>query len=359
MKPAITAILLAIAGHAHAQQDAFAFSYRGMHLDVARHFFPKEVIYRYLDTLAVYGISHFHWHLTDDQGWRIEIKKYPRLTSIGAYRREPDGSTYGGYYTQQDVRDIVNYAAAKGITVVPEIDLPGHASAAIAAYPFLSCHGRQIEVPARWGIFRDIICPTDTAIRFFQDVLDEVLTLFPSPYIHLGGDEVPKHQWRQSDFVKQLMKKNNIKYYRGVQRYFTEQLERYVESKGRRCILWGEAVRGGASPRSIIMSWRDKYAGIRAARKGNEVIMAPRFYCYFDYPQYFSEKKPAFWMTYLTWRKVARFTPHSVWLTKRQNEKIIGAEATLWTEYVPDEKKLWHQLLPRLKYFSEALKKDR
>lgn len=335
--------------------DYPAYGFRGMHLDVCRHFFPKEVIRQYIDTLAAYRINYFHWHLTDDQGWRIEIKQYPKLTAIGAWRTLDNGTQYGGYYTQEDVREIVAYALERHVTVIPEIEMPGHSSAAIAAYPWLSCAASSISVPARWGIFKNIYCPTDTVFRFLQHVLDEVCALFPSPYIHIGGDEVPKQEWKKNDAVKALMKREQLRNYEQVQHYFMKTMEDYLLAKGKRSIGWGEVTRGGLSDSMLVMSWRGKFAGIKAAKNGNEVIMAPRFSCYFDYPQTWKEKKPAWWMTRLTAKKVARFKPNSQLLSKMQNEKIIGAEATLWTEYVPDEKRLWHQLMPRLKHFAEAV----
>lgn len=357
MRSAFAILLLCVGGALHAQVNAEQYAYRGMHLDVSRHFFSKNVILKFIDTLAANHINYFHWHLTDDQGWRIEIIRYPLLTSVGAFRKEQDGKTYGGYYTQLEIKEVVDYAALRGVTIIPEIDLPGHSSAAIAAYPMLSCHQQPIEVPNDWGIFKDVLCPTDSTLQFFKNVLDEVMDLFPSPYIHLGGDEVPKAQWKQSTYVSQLMKEKQLKNYEQVQHYIMQNLEAYVESKGRRCIMWGEALRGGVSSNTIIMSWRGKFAGIKAAKQGNEVIMAPRFYCYFDYPQSIKDKKHAWWMTYLPASKVSRFNPTSPLLNQEQSKRIIGAEATLWTEYVTTEKELWHQLLPRLNKFGIALQK--
>ncbi len=336
--------------------DSSAYNYRGMHLDVSRHFFSKEIIKKYLDTLAQYHINYFHWHLTDDQGWRIEIKQYPRLTEVGAWRVEKDGSTYGGFYSQADVREVVKYAQERNITIIPEIEMPGHSSAAIAAYPWLGCTNLAVIVPNHWGVFRDIYKPSDSTFQFLKNVLDEVCELFPSHYIHIGGDEVPKAQWKQSPEVAQLMKEKKMKNYEQLQHYFMKQLEDYLLKKGRRVIMWGEAVRGGIGDSTIIMSWRGKAAGIKAAKKGNEVIMAPRFTCYFDYPQSLQDRKAAWWMTYSSYRKVAGFNPQSTLLSKNQNQKIIGAEATLWTEYVTDEAQIWHQIMPRLKAFSNALK---
>jgi len=331
------------------------YSYRGMHLDVCRHFFSKEVVKQYIDTLSKYRVNYFHWHLTDDQGWRLEIKKYPKLTEAGAWRTEKDGSRYGGYYTQADIKEIVQYAAERHVTIIPEIEMPGHSSAAIAAYPWLSCNAESITVPNRWGIFKDIYCPTDSTFQFLRDVLDEVCALFPGPYIHIGGDEVPKDQWKKSPVVKNLMQREPLKNYEQVQHYFMRTMEQYLLTKGKRSMGWGEVTRGGMSDSLIVMSWRGKLAGIKAARKGNQVVMAPRFYCYFDYPQTWKEKKAAWWMTRNTANKVSQFNPQSSLLSAAQNKKVLGAEATLWTEYVTDEKQLWHQLQPRLKVFSRVL----
>ncbi len=330
------------------------YAYRGMHLDVSRHFFSVEVIKRYLDELARLKYNYFHWHLTDDQGWRIEIKKYPLLTDVGGWRTEKDGTKHGGFYTQDEIREIVAYAADLNITVVPELDLPGHASAAIAAYPKLSCHGRKIEVPNKWGIMQDVFCPTDSTIIFLKNVLDEMVTLFPSQLFHLGGDEVPKKQWKESNEVKQLKEQNDLTSYEQVQHYFMQELTSHLRTKGKAVIGWGEVVRGGMSDSLIVMSWRGKHAGIIAAKKGHPVIMASRFSCYFDYPQSWKEKKSAWWMTRTTLRKVYRYTPTAKTLTKEQNKQVMGGEGTLWTEYVATEAQLFHQLKPRVSALSEA-----
>ncbi len=353
-----TTLFIWISFYSFAQQNETKFSYRGMHLDVSRHFFSKEVVKQYIDTLSKYNINYFHWHLTDDQGWRIEIKKYPRLTTIGAWRKEKNDSIYGGFYKQAEIKELVAYAKARDITIIPEIDIPGHSSAAIAAYPWLGCTGQQIEVPNRWGIFNDIYLPSDSTFLFLRDVMDEVCELFPSKFIHIGGDEVPKKQWRENELCKKLMKEKNIKNYEVLQHYFMRQIEDYLAAKGRRCIAWGEAIRGSVNDSLIIMSWRGKGAGIKAAKRGNEAVMASRFYCYFDYPQSAKDKKAAWWMTYTSAKKVAKFKPESKLLNTEQNKKIIGAEATLWTEYVSTERQLWHQLLPRLQKFSEAISKS-
>jgi hexosaminidase len=334
--------------------DYPSYSYRAIHLDVCRHFFSKEFIIKYIDQLAYYKINTFHWHLTDDQGWRIEIKKYPKLTEVGAWRTEKDGTRYGGYYTQDDIREIVAYAAERFITIIPEIEMPGHSSAALAAYPYLGCTGTAITVPTTWGIKKDIYAPTDTVFRFFEDVMDEVCALFPGRYIHIGGDEAPKAQWKSSPIAQEVMKKNKLKNEEELQHYFMHRVEKYLNSKGKLAIGWGEVVKGGLSDSIVVMSWLSKAAGIKAARHGNDVIMAPRGYCYFDYPQRGDAPK-AFWMLPLPLRKVYRFAPLPKSLTGSAASHILGGEATLWTEYVPTEAQAEHQLMPRMAAMAEAL----
>ena len=334
--------------------DYPAYSYRGMHLDVCRHFFSKEFIKRYIDLLAYYKINTFHWHLTDDQGWRIEIKKYPRLTEVGAWRIEKDSSGYGGFYTQADIREIVAYAKERYITIIPEIEMPGHSSAVLAAYPYLGCTDNQLTVPNTWGIKKDIYAPTDTVFRFFEDVMDEVCELFPSKYIHIGGDEAPKAQWKSSPAAQAVMKQNNLKNEEELQHYFMHRVEQYLNKKGRTAIGWGEVVKGGLSDSIIVMSWLSKDAGIKAAKHGNNVIMAPRGYCYFDYPQEGDAVK-AIWMLPLPLKKVYAFDPMPKGLSVANSKHILGGEATLWTEYVTTEEQALHQLMPRLAALSEAL----
>ena len=334
--------------------DYPSYPYRAMHLDVCRHFFSKDFIKKYIDQLAYYKINTLHWHLTDDQGWRIEIKKYPKLTEVGSWRTEKDGTKYGGYYTQDDIKEIVAYAADRFITIVPEIEMPGHSSAALAAYPYLGCTGNQIAVPNTWGIKTDIYAPTDTVFRFFQDVMDEVCAFFPGRYIHIGGDEAPKAQWKSSPLAQAVMKQNNLKNEEELQHYFMHRVEKYLNSKGKTAIGWGEVVKGGLSDSIVVMSWLSKGAGIKAVRHGNNVIMAPRGYCYFDYPQGGDAPK-AFWMLPLPLKKVYSFNPIPGGLLPNQQKHILGGEATLWTEYVTTEAQAMHQLFPRLAAMSEAL----
>ncbi|MBC7629472.1 beta-N-acetylhexosaminidase, partial [Ferruginibacter sp.] len=292
-------------------QDSARFSYRGMHLDVSRHFFSVSYIKKYLDYLAYYKFNTFHWHLTDDQGWRIEIKKYPLLTKVGGYRngtiigRYPgkgnDSIHYGGYYSQQQIKEIVQYASERYITVIPEIEMPGHASAAIAAYPQLSCFpnedtqvdsttawagsrvGKQVQ--QTWGVFNDVFAPTDYTFKFIENVLDEVMSLFPATYIHIGGDECPKENWKRSAFCQELIKTNNLKDEHGLQSYFIQRIEKYVNSKGKKIIGWDEILEGGLAPNATVMSWRGTEGGIAAAKQNHQVVMTPGSHCYFDHSQ--------------------------------------------------------------------------
>ena len=285
-------------------KDSPKFKYRGLHLDVSRHFFPKDDVKKYLDYMAYYKYNNFHWHLTDDQGWRLEIKKYPKLqeiaarrkeTLIGHYNDEPhkfDGLNYGGFYTQEDVREIVAYAAARNINVIPEIEMPGHAQAALAAYPELGCENKKYEVATKWGVFEDVFCPTDQTFAFLEDVIDEVITLFPGKYIHIGGDECPKDAWKRSTFCQDLIKKNKLKDEHELQSYFITRMEKYINSKGRQIIGWDEILEGGLAPNATVMSWRGIEGGLAAAQQNHDVIMTPGTHCYFDHYQSESPDEP-------------------------------------------------------------------
>ena len=335
--------------------DYPAYQWRGMELDCSRHFFPKKVIEQYLDLMAQLKLNVLHWHLTDDQGWRIEIKKYPKLTETGAWRTEKDGSRYGGYYTQEDIKEIVAYAAARYITIVPEIEMPGHSTAAIAAYPGLSCEAGDKKVPNAWGVKKDIYCPNEFTLQFLKDVLDEVCTLFPGKYIHLGGDEAPKKYWKKSEMAQALMKKEKLQNEEQLQAWFMKQMQEYVAAKGKQAIGWGEVIKGGIDDSLIVMSWVDKHAGRKAAKLGNPVIMSPRFFCYFDYPQSLKDKRPSWWMTYVPLRKVYRFKPACKSLSQEENKRILGGQANVWTEHITDTSQLWTHVYPRLYAMSEAL----
>ena len=276
-------------------EDAPRYVYRGMHLDVGRHFFPVDFIKKYIDLLAMHKMNRFHWHLTEDQGWRIEIKKYPKLQEIAAFRNETlighysdqphqfDGKRYGGFYTQDEVREIVAYAKERHITVIPEIEMPGHSQAALAAYPELACTEGPFEVATKWGVFKEVYCPTDATFEFLENVLTEVMELFTSEYIHIGGDECPKERWKQSKFCQDLIKKENLKDEHGLQSYFISRIEKFLNANGRQIIGWDEILEGGLAPNATVMSWRGMQGGIDAARQKHDVVMTPTSNCYFDY----------------------------------------------------------------------------
>lgn len=355
------------------------FQYRGMHLDVGRHFFDAAYIKKYIDYLALHKFNTFHWHLTEDQGWRIEIKKYPLLTSVGGFRngtiighfpgKGNTGKHYGGFYTQDEIKDIVKYAQDRYITIIPEIEMPGHASAAIAAYQQLSCfpgestkisprtpwagsrEGKQVQ--QTWGVFEDVFCPSDYTFKFLEDVLDEVMGLFPSKYIHIGGDECPKDNWKRSDFCQRLIKENNLKDEAGLQSYFISRIEKYLNSKGRNIIGWDEILEGGLAPNATVMSWRGEEGGIAAAKEHHSVIMTPGKYVYFDHAQSKNEDSVTIG-GYLPIDVVYNYEPLSTELSGEEAKYILGAQANLWTEYINNVPKLEYMLFPRMSALSEV-----
>jgi hexosaminidase len=362
-------------------QDEPRFAWRGMHLDVARHFFTVSFVKEYIDYLALHKMNYFHWHLTDDQGWRIEIKKYPRLTTVGGFRngtiighhpgKGNDNIRYGGFYTQEEIKEVVAYAARRYITVVPEIEMPGHASAAIAAYPELSCYpdsttvipGPESErskqqqskkVQETWGVFDDVFCPTEYTFHFFEDVLDEVVSLFPSRYIHIGGDECPKDAWKGSPFCQSLMKQKGIKDEHGLQSYFINRMEKYLNSKGRSIIGWDEILEGGLAPNATVMSWRGEEGGIEAAKQDHDVVMTPGGYCYFDHSQTKNDDSLTIG-GYTTAQKVYSYEPVPKALGGSKAKHILGAQANLWTEYITNPGKVQYQVFPRIAALSEVL----
>jgi len=361
--------------------DEPRFKYRGLHLDVARHFMPVDFIKKYIDYIAFYKLNTFHWHLTDDQGWRIEIKKYPLLTSTGGYRdgtivdRYPgtgnDNLHYGGFYTQEQVKEIVAYAKNRFITVIPEIEMPGHASAAIAAYPQLSCFPDETttipgpaseaskkktgkKVQETWGVFEDVFAPTDYTFNFLQDVMDEVRELFPAEYIHIGGDECPKESWKRSAFCQQLIKEKGLKDEHGLQSYFIQRMEQYINSKGKKIIGWDEILEGGLAPNATVMSWRGEEGGIAAAQQGHDVIMTPGSHCYLDHSQTKNEDSVTIG-GYLPIEKVYSYNPVPATLSVGDSKHILGAQGNLWTEYMSTPGKVEYMLFPRLAALSEAL----
>jgi hexosaminidase len=348
--------------------DQSRFAYRGMHLDVGRHFMPVSFVKKYIDLMAQYKFNYFHWHLTEDQGWRIEIKKYPKLTEIGSKRKETvkernlqpyigDGVPVEGFYTQDEIKDVVAYAKARYITVIPEIELPGHSSAALAAYPELGCkQDYQYKVQTTWGIFKEVYCPTEKTFQFLEDVLSEVIDLFPdSPYVHIGGDEVLKDMWKDSPEVKELMARENLKDEHEVQSYFIRRMEKFINSKGKKIIGWDEILEGGLAPNATVMSWRGMKGGLEAAKANHEVIMTPNDYVYFDYGQGDPGYEPLNIGNYLPLEKTYSFDPIGKELTPEQAKYVIGGQGNVWTEYMKTPEKVEYMVFPRMLALSEVL----
>lgn len=346
--------------------DAPRFAYRGMHLDVARHFFSVDEVKRYIDVMAIHKLNTLHWHLTDDQGWRIEIKKYPELTRVGSVRGETlighhhtsseyDKTPHGGYYTQKQIREIVKYAADRYITVIPEIELPGHAVAALTSYPWLGCKGEGYEVRRRWGISKEVFCPgKETTFEFLQNVFAEVLELFPSEFIHIGGDECPKDSWKQCPLCQERIRTEGLKDEFELQSYTVRRMEKWLREHGRKIIGWDEILEGGVSPTATVMSWRGSKGGIAAAKAGNHVIMTPNVHCYLDYYQTKTPaKEPMAIGGYVPMRKVYELDPYDQ-LTPGERAYILGVQGNLWTEYIATFPHLKHMLLPRLAAIAEV-----
>jgi hexosaminidase len=343
------------------------FEWRGMHLDVCRHFFTKEEVKRYLDYLALYKFNVFHWHLTDDQGWRIQIKKYPLLVDIGSTRKETvighnsdsakyDGKPYGGYYTQEDIREVVAYATERHITVVPEIEMPGHSLAALAAYPQLSCTGGPFEVGTTWGVYEDVFCPKEETFEFLENVLDEVCDLFPGTYIHIGGDECQKKRWKNCPNCQRLMKKEGLKNENELQSYFIRRIEKYLNGKGKQIIGWDEILEGGLAPNAAVMSWRGMAGGIAAAKQKHKVIMSPGNPCYFDhYQSRDRSKEPVAIGGFNPLQSVYNYNPVPSNLPAVDKQFILGAQGNVWTEYIVDFAHVEYMAIPRMCALSEAL----
>jgi hexosaminidase len=337
------------------------YRWRGMLLDCGRHFMTKEFVKRYIDLLAMHKMNVLHWHLTEDQGWRIEIKKYPKLAEVGAWRqatradeqpRDADGR-YGGFYTQVDIRELVAYAKAWQITIVPEIEMPGHSRAALASYPELSCTGGPFTVGTEWGVFDDVYCAgNDHTFEFLQDVLTEVLDLFPSEFIHIGGDEVPKTRWKACPKCQARIKAEGLKDENELQSYFVRRIENFLNSKGRRLVGWDEILEGGLAPNATVQSWRGMDAALAAARAGHDVISSPTSHCYLDYLQTPNPAAPSS-AGLITLEKTYSFEPTPPELTPEQAAHILGVEGSIWTERAP-QKWLDHQVFPRLCALAEV-----
>jgi N-acetyl-beta-hexosaminidase len=344
------------------------FAYRGMHLDVSRHFFDVNFIKKYIDYLALHKLNYFHWHLTDDHGWRIEIKKHPKLTEISAWRNGTiiglypgtgnDGIRYGGYYTQEEVKEIIKYAAERYITVIPEIEMPGHNMAVLAAYPELgTTPSIPTQVAQTWGIFNkfnNVLQPTEKTFSFLEDVLTEVMELFPSPYIHIGGDECSKIWWKQSPFAQKLIKEKGLKDENGLQSYFIHRMEKFVNSKGKTIIGWDEILDGGLAPNAIVMSWRGEKGGIAAAKQHHKVIMTPENSMYFNHGQFMKDDSLTA-AKFLPLKTVYDYEPVPAELTAQEAEYIWGGQGNLWSEYIANPAKAEYMLFPRLDALSEVL----
>ena len=352
-------------------KDEPRFSYRGMHLDVGRHFFPKEFMKKYIDLLALHNMNTFHWHLTDDQGWRIEIKKYPKLTEIGSQRsrtvigrntQEYDNTPYGGFFTQEEAKEIVKYAQERYIMVIPEVDLPGHMLAALAAYPEMGCTGGPYEVCPRWGIFEDVLCiGNDQTMQFLEDVMNEIIEIFPSKYVHIGGDEAPRTRWEKCPKCQARIKTEGLKADKNhtaedrLQSYCMTRIEEFLNSKGRQIIGWDEILEGDVAPNATVMSWRGMEGGIKAAQLGHDVIMTPTSFCYFDYYQTADTKdEPLGIGGYVPIEKVYSLEPVPAVLTEEQSKHILGAQANLWTEYIHSSEHVEYMVLPRMAALAEV-----
>jgi hexosaminidase len=351
--------------------DVPLFGYRGMHLDVSRHFFDKEFVKRYIDIIALHNINTFHWHLTDDQGWRVEIKKYPKLTEIGSMRshtvvgkdfESSDETPHGGFYTQEDIKEVVAYAAERYITIIPEIDLPGHMLAALASYPELGCTGEQYEVWPRWGITEKVLCPgKDGTVQFLKDVMDEIMELFPSEYIHIGGDECPKDHWKVCPDCQARIKAEKLYAKDGhtaeqrLQSWLTSEIEKYINDHGRRIIGWDEILEGGLAPNATVMSWRGITGGVTAANMGHDVIMVPYSHFYFDYYQSEDrDNEPLAIGGFIPVEKVYEFNPFPEEVDPSLHGHILGVQANVWCEYIKTTDHVEYMALPRMAALCEV-----
>ncbi len=347
-------------------KDLPRFSWRGLHLDVGRHFMPKEFILKYLDNMAIHKFNTFHWHLTEDQGWRIEIKKYPRLTEVGSVRKETlvghygsniyDGVQTGGFYTQDEVREVVAYAADRFITVVPEIEMPGHSLGALAAYPELGCTGGPYEVATTWGVFDDVYCAgKEETYAFLQDVLAEVIPLFPGEYFHIGGDECPKTRWQKCPLCKQKMKDEGLRTEHELQSYFVQRMGKFLNENGKKFIGWDEILEGGLAPNAAVMSWRGENGGIAAAKEHHYVVMTPGEYCYLDHYQADPKTEPLAIGGYLPIKKIYGYDPVPASLSQEEAKYILGAQGNVWTEYMKSPEQVEYMVYPRAAALAEVI----
>ena len=358
--PAVASVLI---------EDRPRFRWRGMLLDVARHMFPADFIKRYIDIIAAHKMNVFHWHLTEDQGWRIPIKKYPKLKDIAAWRKETlvghyrdkphqfDGKPYGGFYTEEEIKDIIDYASDRSVTIVPEIEMPGHATAALSAYPQLSCTGGPHEAETVWGVHKEVFCAgNEETFDFLENVLEEVAQIFPGPYIHIGGDECPKTRWAECEKCQARIADEGLKDEHELQSYFIKRIEKILEKFDKRLVGWDEILEGGLAPNAVVHSWRGMDGGIEAANAGHEVIMSPTTYVYFDYYQSEDrENEPLAIGGYLPLSKVYEFEPVPDKIDSDKRHLILGGQANQWTEYIPTTKQAEYMLLPRVCALAEAV----
>lgn len=347
-------------------EDAPRFAYRSMLLDVGRFFYPVEFVKRYIDFIALHKMNYFHWHLTEDAGWRIEIKKYPNLTNIGAWRNKTNifqfndttagNEHYGGYYTQEEIRDIVQYAKDRYITIIPEIEMPAHSLSALASYPELGCTGGPYKTPEQWTSYLDVFCAgNEKTFEFIENVLDEVMALFPSPYIHIGGDECPKDRWKACPKCQARIKNENLKDEHELQSYFVKRIEKYINSKGRTMIGWDEILEGGLAPNAVVMSWRGESGGIAAAKAKHQVIMTPSRNCYFDYPQTENMENVQDWMKLTTVDTVYMYEPVPKELNEEESRYVLGGQGNIWTEFISNPARAEYMMFPRMSALSEVL----
>ena len=346
--------------------DKPRFAWRGLMLDVGRHFFPVSLVKRYIDLLAMHKMNVFHWHLTEDQGWRIEIKKYPKLTEVGSRREATplpsdknklDGKPYGGFYTREQIKEVVDYAASRFVNVVPEIEMPGHSTAALAAYPELGCTGGPYSVKTFWDFGEDVYCAgNDKVFEFLEDVLSEVMELFPGRYIHIGGDECPKAMWQRCGKCQARIATERLKNEEALQSYFIKRIETFINANGRRLIGWDEILEGGLAPGATVMSWRGMEGGIEAASEGHDAIMCPLNYTYFDYYQSENqENEPPAIGGFTPLETVYDFDPVPAEFSDDQARHILGAQGQIWTEFIPDERQVDYMAFPRACALAEVL----
>jgi hexosaminidase len=346
-------------------EDSPRFPYRGMHLDCCLHFFDIPFLKRYIDLMALHKVNRFHWHLTEDQGWRIEIKKYPLLTEKGQWRKETvvgslysgiyDGKPHGGFYTQEEARDLIKYAAERYVTIIPEIEIPGHSLAAISCYPELSCGLEDhYETATRWGIFKQVYCPKEETFKFLEDVFDEIIELFPSELIHIGGDECPKASWKKCPHCQALIRKLGLKDEYELQSWFIQRMEKYINAKGRQIIGWDEILEGGLAPNAKVMSWLGEEGGIKAAQQHHEVVMSPYPKYYLDYWQGDPDSEPLAMGGPTLLRTMYEYEPVPAVLTPEERRYIIGVEGCVWTEYMPTPARVEYMAWPRMCAIAEA-----